>query len=137
MAVPAHEAATINLAEREKSIEKDDLQQVEVASENGVGSPLDEEAVHITAKTWWVIFVGVFKPAMFRPTDDIARFCRPRLACLFGREYNSDVIGVERILMNLQCTEYVCDAHRFGQQIQCYGRLLLVWSEDSTERGYS
>jgi hypothetical protein len=137
MGVPAHEAASINLAEREKSIEKDDLQQVEVASGNGTRSPLDEEAVHITAKTWWVIFVGVFKPVRFRPTDDITRFYRPRLACLFGREYDSDVIVVEGILMDIQCTDNVCNGHWIGHQIQCHGRLLLVWSEDPTERDYS
>jgi hypothetical protein len=57
MATPAHAPPGLDPIEREKSISKDAELQVENAPEVK-GAPVDEEEVHITAKTWWVIFVS-------------------------------------------------------------------------------
>ena len=52
-----NQTAGADQIEREKSIQKDAELQLENATETKT-LPVADEAVHITAKTWWVIFVS-------------------------------------------------------------------------------
>ena len=84
MAAPANVSPELDPIEREKSIQKDAELQVENAPEVK-GAPVDGEEVHITAKTWWVIFVSAINLIKTAWEIDEIRSYHRRSGCRSGQ----------------------------------------------------
>lgn len=93
-----------------KRVSKKDAElQVENAAE-AEASPVSDGEVHITAKTWWGIFVSTIDELLTELETDVIRSSRRCSACLFLASSNDNRSG-----------------RRVGCEVQCHGELSLVW----------